>query len=612
MPLAPLHRRWFIALLFTIFLALNGCSAIALKTQAARGSQLILSTLQDPKTFNYALNQEFPSIFLFCFRGLLRQEGMTGELQPDLAESWEISADKLRVTFTLRQNLKWSDGHPLTADDVVFTYRDVIFNEKIPAEAKDTLRIGINRQLPEVRKLDDRRIEFVLPEPFAPFLRATAGPPTDIVILPKHKLEASMRSLDAKGNPLFVSTWGTDTDPKDIVVNGPYLIEQYRPAERLIFRRNPYYWQQDAQGKQLPYIDRIIWQLTESTDAQLLAFRSGDLDVIGDVRPLRPEYYSLLKREEKRGRFKLYNGGAWSGTTFIQFNLNQAKTEAGKPIVDPIKSRWFNSLAFRQAIAHAIDRPRMINNIYRGISTPQDSPISVQSPYYLPSEKGLKTYDYSLEKAKQLLLSAGFTYGAQGQLLDAEGNRVQFTLQTNSGNRIREALGSQIRTDLAKIGIQVDFTPIAFNTLISKLNDSRDWDCILIGFTGGVDPYSGSNLWLSTGSSHMFNLAPQPGQAPIQGWNAADWELRIDQLFKVAAQELDETKRQQIYGEFQQITQEYLPVINLVNEIALMAVRDRLQGLKYNGLPSWGLWNIQELQVRDQPSPSLSSLLPSN
>jgi peptide/nickel transport system substrate-binding protein len=487
---------------------------------------------------------------------------------------------------------------------VVFTYRDVIFNDKIPAEAKDTLRIGANRTLPQVRKLDDRRIEFGLPEPFTPFLRATSGPPANIVILPKHKLEKSVQTLDANGNPLFLSTWGSDTNPEDIVVNGPYLIEQYRPGERLIFRRNPHYWERDAEGKPLPHIDRIIWQLMESTDTQLLSFRSGDLDAIGDTRPLRPEYFSLLKREEQRGRFQLYNGGPWSGTTFIQFNLNQARDANGKPIVNPIKSRWFNTLAFRQAIAHAIDRPRMVNNIYQGISAPQDSPVSVQSPYYRKPEQGLKTYDYNLDKAKQLLLEAGFQYNAQGQLLDAEGHRVRFTLQTNAGNRIREALGSQIRVDLAKIGIQVDFNPIAFNTLISKLNDSRDWDCIMIGFTGGGDPYSGSNLWLSTGSSHMFNLGPQEGQAPIQDWVVSDWEQQIDQKLKVAAQELDEAKRRQLYGEFQQIVQEQLPVIHLVQEIAIMAVRDRVRGVKYNGLPSWGLWNIQELRIEDDPGES--------
>lgn len=590
--------RWLMTCIW-VGLLLSGLSACQ-PYPTPNGTQMVLSTIQDPKTFNYALNQEFPSIFLFCFRGLTRQEGTTGLLKPDLAESWQISPDQRRVTFTLRDGLQWSDGQPLTADDVVFTYRDVVFNPKIPAESQEVLRLGENRTLPDVKKIDNRRVEFTLAEPFAPFLSATQGPPSDIVILPKHKLEQSVQTLDANGNPLFLSTWGTDTDPQEIVVNGPYQIEQYRPGERVIFRRNPYYWEKTSSGQALPFVDRIIWQIAESTDSQLLAFRSGDLDAMGDVRPLRPEYFSLLKQEEKRGRFKIYTGGPWSGNTFITFNLNQAKNAQGQPLVNPIKSGWFNLLAFRQAVAYAIDRPRLINNIYRGISAPQDSPISVQSPFFLKPEQGLRVYDYDPAKAKQLLESAGFRYDASGQLFDAAGHRVEFTLHTNAGNKLREAIGSQIRDDLAKIGMRVNFAPISFNTLISKTNDARDWDCVLLGFTGGIEPHGGANLWTSNGSSHLFNLGPQPGQPPLTGWTVSEWEKSIDRVFKAGAREFDPQKRKPFYDQFQIIVQDELPVIHLVHEIALMAVRDRVEGVKYNGLPSWGLWNVQELSVREQ------------
>jgi peptide/nickel transport system substrate-binding protein len=592
-----MRRGVLAAIAMLLAIALVSCRSWMVGTRAAETSQIVLSSVQDPGTFNPALNQEFPSVFLFTFRGLTVEDGLTGEVLPDLAESWQVSEDGLRVVFTLREGLRWSDGEPLTAADVLFTYRDVVFNDKITTDAKDVMRIGDRHLFPQIQQLDDRRVEFILPEPFSPFLRGTTGPPSGIFILPKHILESTVRSLDSKGNPRFNSAWGTDTDPKKIVVNGPYLIEQYVPGERLIFRRNPHYWQKDAQGKPLPYINRIVWQIAGTTDSQLMSFRSNDLDVIGDARPLRPEYFSLLKREEKRGNFHLYNGGPWSGTTFISFNLNRGKNSNGQPLVDPIKSRWFNQREFRQAIAHAIDRPRMINNIYRGISAPQNSPVSVQSPYYLSPEKGLKTYDYNPDKAKQLLQSVGFQYNADGQLLDADGNRVRFTLITNAGNKIREALGAQIKTDLSKIGVQVDFNPIDFNTLINKLTATREWDCHLIGFTGGVDPYSGANLWTSTGGSHQFNLGPQPGGPPVEGWVASDWEQDIDRLFKAAAREQDETKRQDIYAEFQKVVQDELPVIHLVHEMALMAVRDRIQGLKYSGLPSWGLWNVQELRI---------------
>jgi len=584
-----------VGLALVIFL--SSCQSGQLRTQAAQGSQLVLGTLTDPNTFNFANKNTFPSIFLFTYECLTQENGVTGAIEPALAESWQFSDDNKRVVFKLRPGLKWSDGAPLTADDVVFTYRDVIANPEVPTDAKEGIQIGVNKAYPDVRKLDDLRVEFILPEPFAPLLNAIAGP-DGIVILPKHALEETLKTKGADGNLKFLSTWGTDTDPTKIVVNGPYVMERYIAGQRLVFRRNPYYWRKDAQGTQLPYIDRIIWQIVENLDTQLLKFRSGDMDVLGDVRPLRSEYVPLLKREEKRGGFTIHDGGPWSGTLYLTFNLNKAKDKNGKPLVDPIKSRWFNTLAFRQAIAYGIDRQRINNNLFRGLGVIQNSPISVQSPFFL--KDGLKAYDHDLEKAKTLLKQAGFKYNAQGQLFDAEGHRVRFSLMTNANNLVRVAIGAQVQQDLSKIGIQVDYTPINFNVLIEKVNNSRDWDAHMIGFTGGIEPNAASNLWVSSGASHGFNLKQQPGQPPIQGWEPNDWETTIDRLFVSGARELDETKRKAIYAEFQRLVQEQLPVIHLVNDRALIAVRDRVEGLKYTGLPSWGLWNIQELRIKDK------------
>ncbi|MDX2099299.1 MAG: ABC transporter substrate-binding protein [Leptolyngbyaceae cyanobacterium bins.59] len=577
-------------------LCLGGCRLADFRTASAQVPQIVLTTLTDPKTFNPALIQEFPNIGLFCYEGLTKEDGITGDVQPALAQSWEISEDKRRVVFTLRERLKWSDGQLLTADDVVFTYRDVIFNPDVPTDAKDNFKIGEQGTYPTVQKLDDRRIEFRLPEPFAPFLRATSGP-EGVAILPRHILEKTVRPL-GNNQPLpFTSTWNTGTSPAQIVVNGPYQIEQFISGQRAVFRRNPYYWRKDGQGTALPFVERIIWQFIENTDTQLLRFRSGDLDVFGDVRPLRPEYVSLLKREEKRGKFKIYNGGPWSGTLYMAFNLNRGRNSSGKPFVDPIKSRWFNTQAFRQAVGYGIDRERINNNVFRGLGVIQNSPISVQSPFFLTPEQGLKVYDHNPDKARELLRGAGFKYNDRGELFDAEGNRVRFTLLTNAGNKVREAMGAQIKQDLAAIGIQVDFNPINFNTLLERLNTTRDWDAHIIGFTGGVEPHSAANLWTSSGGSHSFNLKSQPGQPPIAGWQANDWELEIDRLFVEGARELDENKRKAIYAEFQKLVQDQLPVIHLVNDSATMAVRDRVQGVQYSGLPSWGLWNVYDLKV---------------
>ena len=156
--------------IYTIFLA--GCNPLLSKANKDRVPQLVQSILEDPKTFNPVISQDATSssVGSMIFDGLVTENPLTGEIEPELAESWTVSEDQLKVVFTLRKNLKWSDGEPITADDVVFSFNQLYFNEEIPTSAKDTLRIGQSKELPKVKKLNDLQIEFTLAEPFAPFL----------------------------------------------------------------------------------------------------------------------------------------------------------------------------------------------------------------------------------------------------------------------------------------------------------------------------------------------------------------------------------------------------------------------------------------------------------
>ena len=583
-PLSSLILSMGRILLAATLICLSACSpATSISSDDGAYTQIVQGILSDPKTFNAVLSQESPNIFGFTYEGLITENPITGEKEPALAESWEISPDKLKIVFNLRPGLRWSDGHPLTAEDVIFSYNQLYLNEEIPSNARDSLRVGQSRSLPTVRQRRELQVEFSISEPFAPFLGNTSLP-----ILPAHVLRQSVKEKDEDGDPVFLSKWGIDTPPEEIIVNGPYQLESYSTSERIIFKRNPYYWKKDAAGEQLPYIERIVWQIVESTDTSFLQFRSGSLDSLG----VSPEYFSLLKREEKRGKFTIYNGGPAYGSTFISFNLNTGQRD-GKPLVDPIKSRWFNNVKFRRAIAYNIDRQRIINNIYRGLGQPQNSPISIQSPYYF---QGLKGYEYNPEKGKQLLLEAGFQYNEDNQLLDGDGNEVRFSLITNAGNKIREAMGSQIQQDLAKIGIKVDFQPIAFNVLVDKLSNSLDWECNLLGLTGGNEPNNGANVWFPDGNLHMFNQKPQPGSTPIEGRKVSAWEKKIGELYIEGARELDEEKRKEIYGETQSLTEEYLPFIYLVNSLSLGAVRDRIQVIEYSALGG-AFWNVEELRI---------------
>ncbi|WP_445637214.1 Peptide ABC transporter substrate-binding protein [Nostoc sp. DSM 114161] len=572
-------------------LTLTACNPSNFKTAAAQVPQIVSAVLSEPSTFNYALNESAYSVFGFIYDSLINENPITTNLEPGLAESWEVSKDAQRVVITLREGLKWSDGKPMTADDIVFTYNEIYLNPKIPTSLKDSLKVGEKGTLPKVTKIDDRRVEFTIQEPFAPFVRYVGGIP----IMPAHALQEAIRTTESDGNPKFISMWGTGTDPKQIVGNGPYVMESYVPSQRVIFRRNPYYWRKDAQGNSQPYIERIVWQIIESTENQLISFRSGQLDDL----EIPPEGFSLIKREEKRAKFKIYNGGPNTSTTFISFNLNKAKNTQGKPLVDPIKSRWFNQKEFRQAIAYALDRETMKINAYRGLGELQNSFVYVKSPYFLPPEKGLKVYNYAPDKSKKLLLDAGFKYNAQNQLLDADGNRVRFTLLTNSERKVRGDMAAQIQRDLARIGIQVDLQILSFNSYLEKLKVTQNWDCYLGGFAGGgVEPHSASNIWRINGASHAFNQGAQPGDPPLIGWEVSDWEKQIDSLYIKGAQVLDENKRKEIYYEYQRIASEQLPFIHLVEGLNLQAVRDRFQGIQYTALGG-PFWNLYELKVVD-------------
>lgn len=579
--------RWLAILLAAIAtITLSACTP----ARSNLVNRLIVPTASGPGTFNYPLNQSAYHVFGYMYEGLIRENGLTSKLEPGLAESWEVSKDGKKIVFTLREGLKWSDGEPMTTDDIIFSYEKIYFNEKIPSGLKDTLRVGMSREFPKVKKIDSRRVEFSVAEPFAPFIRYAGGIP----ILPAHILQEAVENTDADGKPKFLTTWGTDTDPKKIVGNGQYRMLSYTPNQRVVLERNPYYWRKDAEGNPQPYIQQIVWQIIENTDNQLLNFRSGDLDTLN----VEPEVFPLLKREEKRGKYTVFNGGPDTGSVFVCFNLNKGRNAQNQPFVDPVKSRWFATKEFRQAIAYGINRSAMTNNIYRGLGAPLHSPIPAQSPFYLSPAEGLKTYSYDPQKSKELLLSAGFKYNSNGELLDTEGNKVRFTLLMAAGKKVREQMATQIKQDLGKLGMQIDTQFLSFNTYVEKLRLTRNWDTYLGGFTGGTEPHSGYNIWSVNGTLHSFNQGPQAGEPPIKGWEVYDWERKIDDLYVKASQELDEAKRKEIYGETQRIIAEQVPFIYMVNPLTFEAVRDRVSGIRYSALGG-AFWNLYELKITE-------------
>ena len=539
------------------------------------GGSLVLATSSDPKTFNDIVASDVNSsaVTAMLFEGLTTADPFTLKVIPNLAQSWNVSPDGLQWTFHLRQDVQWSDGIAFSADDVVFTFNDLIYNPDIPSSSKDVL--SIKGKPLKVEKIDQYTVRFTLPVKFAPFLRAMGQ-----TILPKHCLYKAVQ--DKK----FSFTWGIDSPPEKIIGTGPFMLSEYHPGERIIFKRNPHYWKRSTQGEALPFLDRVIYLIIPDPQAQLLKFMDGELDATS----VSGSDYPLLKPMEKDKNFHIYEAGADYSSNFVTFNENPAvNPKTHQSFIDPVKLSWFTNVSFRRAVAHAIDKKRIIEILNNGFGQPQNSSMSPSSGFYYDPD--VTVYDYDLDKAKDVLKQAGFKYSpSEGILKDPQGHRVEFNFYTaNTGTASREQMAAIIRWDLERLGMKVNLVPVEFNTLVNKLMSSFDWDMVMIGLTGGVEPHFGQNVWRSSGGLHLWN--------PHQAKPATTWEKRIDEIYDQGAQELDENKRKVLYNEFERIVADQLPLIYTVLNVDMYAVRNKFGNLTptVNG---GAFHNIEEIYIK--------------
>ncbi len=515
------------------------------------GGTFVVAQFSDPRTFNPVVAQESSSTSVIgaIFDGLVDTNYITNEIEPALAESWVVSKDALTWTFTLRQGVRWSDGKPLTVDDVVFSYQ-AIFTEGVQSSGRDTLTFE-GKPL-RFRKLDDRRVQFSTEKPIGVLLRVIGHS-----IIPKHKLANAL----AKGGAEFNKTWGINTPPSEIVGTGSFVMQSYVPGQRVTYLRNPLYWRVDRKGNRLPYLTRYVRLIVPNQEAYRLKFLAGETDAYG----ARPREFAEFKQGERAGNYTIYDGPENFGTgDFLVLNQNPAG-------ISPPKLTWFQDVRFRRALNHAIDRNTIVQQIAAGRATPAWGPVSVGNKlYYNPN---LPRYPYDLNRAQQLLAEAGYRKGPDGFLHDPQGNIVEFTLTTNAGNMDREAEGNILRQDFTKLGIKVTFVPEEFNSLVGKLVGTFKWDAIIISISGGgSEPVTGRNVWPSSGSLHMWH--------PKQEKPVTDWEAEIDRLFDQATREVDQNKRKQLYFRWQEIMATQVPMLFFSNFKSQPALRNTLGNVK--------------------------------
>jgi peptide/nickel transport system substrate-binding protein len=365
-----------------------------------------------------------------------------------LAEKWKISDDQLTITIDLKKNLKWSDGQPLTADDVQFTYdRFADPKNKYPY-------LSLWTQVQSIKAASPTQVVVKLTEVFAPILDNL-----DFLILPKHVWE----KLNWADNP---------EAQKPSVGSGPFLVEEWKRDDHATFRANPGY----VGGK--PHLDRVIWKVYPNTTALYAAQKGGEVDVAG----VEADNYLDAKTNPKLKLTVYMTAGG--NITYVGFNTL-------KPELSDVR--------VRRAMTYAVDRKTVIDKVLNGLADPLETFVGSKNPFYNKKvEKDAYTFDPA--KAKALLDQAGWRVGTDG-IREKDGKKLKLRYMGGTGNKTAQDTFTFYQQYWKDVGISVVPDFLEFQSLLNRLNaPQRDYELWTLGWSAGYDP-DGSMLHFAKGTS---------------------------------------------------------------------------------------------------------------
>jgi peptide/nickel transport system substrate-binding protein len=539
------------------------------------GGRLVIGQRAEPKTLNPVTATDAVSreVIGRCNADLISINRLTQRTEPALAESWKISPDARSFTLHLRKGIRFSDGQPFDADDVVFSFA-LYLDEAVGSPQRDLLVIDSKPMV--VTKLDAYTVQFTLPRPYAAAERLFDG----LAMLPKHLLEKPYK----EGK--FAQAWALNTPPAEIAGVGPFRVKQYAAGQRIVLERNPYYWKVDGANHRLPYLDELVFLFVGSEDQQVMRFEAGETDLISR---LSAENYSLLSKDASHGGWQLADLGPSLEYNFLVFNLNDVDPKKLGEVAG--KQRWFAELKFRQAVSLAIDRDSIVKLVYGARGTPLWGNVGPGNKLWL--NQSIPHPQRSLENARQLLKASGFSWSSTGQLLDPSGKPVEFSIVTSSSNTQRMKMATLVQDDLSHLGMQVHVVPLDFRAMLDRVFQSFDYDAAIMGLGGGdPDPNPEMNVWLSNGATHLWHLNETNP--------ATDWEREIDQLMQQQMVTLNYEKRKRLYDHAQQLISENLPFVFLATPDVLVGAKAQVGNFHPAVLDHYTLWNVDELYLRNQ------------
>ncbi len=423
-------------LFFCVLVIWGGFAAGCSSRPAPDTGVLRVAINREPTTFNSLLSADVTTQLVTdqLHAPLIRLNQETQAMEPALAESWEFSEDGKTLVFRLKQGVRFSDGEPLTAADVVFTFR-VLNDPEVASPLVDTAQIDGERIVAEL--VDDVTVAFRLPRRTATVDRIFDS----IRILPAHRLAESLQ------NGTLVRDTGLGAGVDTIVGLGPFRLRDYEAGQRIVLERNPYYWRSAKEDVYLR-LTGLVFDVVPDRSTRALRLSAGEVDLLERISP---ESFRALTIESQPS-LKLEDLGPGMVSERLWFNLNPDSP------IESYKKRWFADVRFRRAFSLAIDRRGLARVVYSGLASAASGSVSPANRFW--RNTAIVTTEQDLDEARRLLEVAGFRFHDDGRLSDRDGNRVQLTIVTTTGSNERQRTGAFIQEDLSELGIDVTLAPL--------------------------------------------------------------------------------------------------------------------------------------------------------
>jgi peptide/nickel transport system substrate-binding protein len=524
---------------------------------------------------------------------------------PNLAKDWEWSDDGLELTMNLIEGAKWSDGEDFNAEDVMFTWEHVILDENVnSATSRTTWQIGGEDITLEA--LDDYTIKWTFPVA-KPVQKLFSMDDYNFYVMPEHIWAQYHPAFNADADyESFQNAWPIDVLPP--VTMGPYVAVEYVTDELMVLRRNPYYWKVDEAGKQLPYIDEVVFEKGTSGVGRTLGTMAGSLDHSNLENP--GTFIETMKRQAEPDAHFYVEWGPETLGYYLQ--VNQSETLGVEDERDAAVRELFRNAQFRRALSHAIDRDGVAQAVVRGpFLRAWPGGLFPGSPYY--QKESVVYYPYAPDTAKTLLADLGFEDTDGNGTLNwtdgaLAGEDLVLSLNANEDQQASVEIAEVLVPLLGEVGIQVNMRPMT-SAANREAQLVGDWD---------MHVFRGDQEW-AVPFTRADEIAPVRDEMPA--WHRADagernlqdFEQQLVDIANEFALEPDSVKRQEMMFEFNKIFTENAYNIGIVIGSYGLALAKRFKNVPI-GTPTflyqWTWGNVQPDQVWVMPEEQIEQIRP--